>query len=418
LFGDRELARNTAWMLGGQIARTVIQAAYFVLVARSLQVDNYGAFVAASALIMVAAPFVSLGSGFIMIKHVSRDPGTFPRYWGNALSLLLASGGVMLVVTALVSRAVLPAAIPIGLVIALGVAELVCARITELAGQAFIAFRRVKWTATIQLALSVARLAAIAIVATCVTTPSALTWSLGYLAATAVAMLFALALVAAKLGAPRLRFDASLLELEEGLYFAVGLSAQTVYNDMDKSLLSRLASLDASGIYGAAYRIIDVCFAPISALIAAAYSDFFRRGATGLRGSLAVTRGLLPIALLYATVCSLALLAFAPVLPAILGDGYAPTVAALRWLAPIPVLRAIHYFLADAMSGAGHQRTRTLVQIVVAVVNVVLLVAVIPQYSWRGAAWVSLASDGLLVVGLAAAMRYLLAVPASRTTSS
>src|SRR5260221_9538483 len=100
-------------MLGGQLARTLIQAAYFILVARSLQPDNYGAFVAASALIMVAAPFVSLGSGFIMIKHVSRDPATFSRYWGNALVLLLASGGVMLAAVALVSRAVLPATIPI-----------------------------------------------------------------------------------------------------------------------------------------------------------------------------------------------------------------------------------------------------------------------------------------------------------------
>ena len=39
------LARNTVWMVLGQGLRLVIQALYFVEIARSLGVRNYGAFI-------------------------------------------------------------------------------------------------------------------------------------------------------------------------------------------------------------------------------------------------------------------------------------------------------------------------------------------------------------------------------------
>ena len=62
--------------------------------------------------------------------------------------------------------------------------------------------------------------------------------------------------------------------------------------------------------------------------------------------------------------------AVAPVLPHILGSKYEAVVPAVRWLALIPLLRCIHSFLADALSGAGLQRTRTGIQVFVAVINI------------------------------------------------
>jgi Na+-driven multidrug efflux pump len=63
-------------------------------------------------------------------------------------------------------------------------------------------------------------------------------------------------------------------------------------------------------------------------------------------------------------------------------------------------LRSIHYFLANSLSGAGHQGRRALVQLGTVGINVLLNLWLIPAYSWRGAAWASLASDGALVLGL------------------
>ena len=50
------VARNTAWITLGQGGRTVLQAAYFIIIARTLGPGGYGAFVGAAALSALATP--------------------------------------------------------------------------------------------------------------------------------------------------------------------------------------------------------------------------------------------------------------------------------------------------------------------------------------------------------------------------
>ena len=90
----------------------------------------------------------------------------------------------------------------------------------------------------------------------------------------------------------------------------------------------------------------------------------------------------------------------APLVPRVLGAEYARTTEALRWLALLPLLKTMHYFAADSLTGAGFQGVRTVAQVLVAMFNVLVNLWIIPAYSWRGAAWSSLASDGLLAASL------------------
>ncbi len=211
-------------------------------------------------------------------------------------------------------------------------------------------------------------------------------------------------LVWTKLGAPRFADPLPGTEAREGIYFSASQSAQTIYNDIDKTMLARLSTLDATGIYGAAYRLIDVCFVPVSALLWSAYPNFFRAGARGISGSFGYAKPLLLRT--WATplcVCVLILLS-AGVVPHVIGPEYARTTEALRWLAPLPILKGLHYFLSDTLTGAGHQGIRTAIQAFVAAFNVLINLWLIPAYSWRGAAWSSIASDALLLFGVSAAV--------------
>jgi O-antigen/teichoic acid export membrane protein len=169
-------------------------------------------------------------------------------------------------------------------------------------------------------------------------------------------------------------------------------------------MLARLATLDATGIYGAAYRLIDVSFAPVSALLYSAYPNFFRAGATGIQSSLRYAKPLLLRAVGYSGVVCAFILLTAGIVPHILGAEYARTVEALRWLAILPVLKAMHYFLADTLTGAGFQAVRTCIQAGVGGFNILVNLWLIPAYSWRGAAWSSIASDALLLCGVATAV--------------
>ena len=76
------LARNTVWMMGGQGLRLIIQAVYFIEMARSLGVRNYGAFIGVVAMVGIVYPFASLGSGNLLVKNVSRERSLFSVYWG------------------------------------------------------------------------------------------------------------------------------------------------------------------------------------------------------------------------------------------------------------------------------------------------------------------------------------------------
>ncbi len=59
LLRKSRLARNTVWMALGQGLRLVIQALYFVLIARSLGAVNYGAFIGVVALVGIVYPFAT-----------------------------------------------------------------------------------------------------------------------------------------------------------------------------------------------------------------------------------------------------------------------------------------------------------------------------------------------------------------------
>jgi O-antigen/teichoic acid export membrane protein len=398
------LARNTGWMLLGQGLKLVIQALYFTVIARSLGVQNYGAFVGVVGLVGIMSPFGTLGSGHLLVKNVARDGLQFKKNYGLALLTTLSSSSILFGLVLLVSNFLLPATIPIRLVMLVAASDLFGMSITAICGQAFLAFERLEWTASINVLVSTMRLAAAAVLVVRHHSPSALQWGSFYFASTTIVAMAALGMVFVKLGVPVFNLSRTTAEFREGFYFSVSQSAQTIYNDIDKAMLARLSTLEATGIYGAAYRLIDVSFAPVASVLVAAYPNFFKVGVDGVPATLRYLKPLILRALGYATFVAVALLVGAGVVPLILGGEYRLTVEALRWLAVLPLLKTVHFFLSDALTGAGYQALRTAINAGVAVFNVLINMWIIPAYSWRGAAWSSIASDALLVCGIGTAV--------------
>jgi O-antigen/teichoic acid export membrane protein len=221
--------------------------------------------------------------------------------------------------------------------------------------------------------------------------------------------------VTLSLGKPRLALaPLGRKETVEGFYFSVNVSTTNIYNDIDKTMLARLSTLEATGIYGAAYRLIDIACLPLLSLSSAAWPRFFREGKGGIHATRHYARRLLKPIVPYSLLAFAGLSIGAPLVPRVLGHQYVQATEALRWLAVLPLLRTFHTFIADSLTGAGYQGLRTLVQIGVAVFNVLINLWVIPAYGWRGAAWSSIASDGLLLLALWVAANHLARRPHSR----
>ena len=395
-----KLARNTFWMLGGRGVRMVLQAVYFLLIARALGTAEYGAFVGAVALMAIAGPFSSWGTGYLLIKDVARDRRQFQRSWGRALCITTICSAALLCVIHLVSRLIFRGSVPATVLLMVGISELFLTNVINLVTQCFVAVEALHRTAEVNVIWSVARVCAAIILVASFRTPTAANWSVLYLLSSLVGTLYGVLRVTRELGLPSFSFQMHRSEWKEGFYFSIGLASQSIYNDVDKTMLVRLSGLEATGIYGAAYRIIDVMFAPVASLVYAAYARFFRHGADGLRATMGFARKLLRYTTVYGLVTTLILVLASPVMPVFLGPEFAATSSALRWLSPLVLFKSIHYFLADALTGSGFQGVRAALQIAVAGLNVVLNVLLIPPYSWKGAACASLASDGLLALAL------------------
>ena len=404
-------------MSGGQGLRLLIQAVFFTVIARSLGVGNYGSFVGVVALVGILYPFGALGSGNLLIKSVALDKKMFSAAWGSAIVTTAFCGAILIAIVVLISRFVLPPVIPMRLVLLVAVADILGLSLITIAGQAFQAFEQLQWMAAINVFLNASRLVGAVGLVLIHHHPTALQWGYVYLGCSALAATGASTLVFVKLGPPRLVLRRKLADLREGAYFSISLSAQTIYNDIDKTMLARLGTLEATGIYGAGYRLIDVSFAPVLALLYAAYTNFFRQGSAGIASSFSYARPLLLRAMGYALLIGIGILLFAGVVPYVLGAEYARTTEVLRWLSPLPVLKSIHYFLSDTLTGAGHQGLRSAIQTGVAIFNVLINFWLIPAYSWRGAAWSSIASDALLAISVGMAV-FILSRRSQRLVSS
>ena len=392
----------------GQGIKLVLQAVYFLLIARSLGPSQYGAFVAITSMTGIASPYVGLGSGNLFLKNVRSGKRKESICWGNGLLVTLLTGVPMVMVISGLAGFWFPG-FPFVLLLALSASDLILMRLIDLASFGFAASGKMGKTAVQNTTMSALRVAGIVFLASLHHQVSLRQWVWAYLLTGVIGAGFAIQQGSVLWGIPRISRSAMLEDVREGCFFSVSTSAQTVYNDIDKTMLAHYSTFSATGVYGAAYRIIDTSLTPIRALVSAAYPHFFRIGAAGMGASYGYAKRLIHKALMFGFADFVGLLLIAPLLPHILGPKYAAVAPAIRLLALIPVMRCFHWFLADALSGANAAGLRAVVQVGVAVLNVGLNIVIIPRWSWVGAAWTSLISDAALLVAVYVVVRWKLA---------
>jgi O-antigen/teichoic acid export membrane protein len=394
------MVRNTGSLLIGQVGRVILQGTYFVLIARALGVDAFGAFSGTVALVALISPFGSLGAINLMISRVSRHPDTAAAQFATALKVTAIAGFAMVVLVTGTAQWLAPKSVSVTVVLCIAFAELLGGRLVDVAGSVFAARQEMAQAAALPVWLNGARLIGAAVLLIGPWEFTLNVWSVVYLAASASATVLAILITRRRFGQGRSDLGQFRREWREGILFSISLASQSVYNDIDKAMLARLSTLEATGIYTAAYRVVEMAFTPMRAMLSAAYPRFFQHGTEGILSTSEFARRLARPGVAYCSFAAVALFVGADLVPWILGSSYESAVGALRGLAVLPVLKAIHYLAADTLTGAGYQGYRSLIQIGVAAANVALNFVLIPAYSWRGAVVASLLSDGALALAL------------------
>ncbi len=410
---NKSLFKETSWILIARLINVTIQAAYFIILARTLGAENYGSFVGISALASLLSPFVPLGSDDILVKEVSVKRGVFPTYWGNALLILLVNSVVITSCLLLISGLIFPDNVPLTSIGFILIADLLCLNLQDTSNKAMRTVGIVKKAAQLIVLSTLGKLLAILGIITFINdldfsaAVDIQTWSVLYFISSLLVSLFALLTINKTVGKPKLMLSRLKSDIKQGIYFSLGMSANNINNNIDKTMLVSMASLNATGVYGSAYRFINIGNVPVQSLFNATYPRFFQYGSQGWDKCLNFAKKLLPIVVGYGIISWVGFQVFAPVVPKILGAEYGNVISTLRWLAPLPLISGLQLLVSNTLTGLGHQKARSIIQIMSAVFNVGLNLWLIPLYGLYGAIWATLVSDTLRVVGLVVALFYL-----------
>ena len=410
---NKSLFKDTSWILIARLINVVVQAAYFIILARSLGAENYGSFVGISALASLLSPFVPLGSDDILVKQVSVKRGVFPTYWGNALLVLLVNSVIITSCLLLISGFIFPDNVPLASIGFILIADLLCLNIQDTSNKAMRAVGIVKKAAQLIVLSTLGKLLAILAIITFLNEldfsarVDIQTWSILYFISSLSVSLFAVLTINKIVGKPKLMLSRLKPDIQQGIYFSLGMSASNINNDIDKTMLVSMASLNATGVYGSAYRFINIGHVPMLSLFNATYPRFFQYGSQGWDKCLGFSKKLLPIVVGYGIVGFVGFQIFAPIVPKILGTEYENVISTLRWLAPLPLISGLQMLVSNTLTGLGHQKARSIIQMTSAVLNVGLNIWLIPLYGLYGAIWATLVSDTMRVVCLFIALLYL-----------
>jgi O-antigen/teichoic acid export membrane protein len=391
------LLRNAAWLFAGQGLSFVAQALYFIVLGRLLGTTQYGLLAGAIALVNIVSQYSAFGSGILFLRYVGPDHSRFPLYWGNILMSVFLLGTVLVAGLWLLGHWLVGAA-SVPLLFPVAISDCLFQQLNGCAGQVFQTFEKMKFSAALNLLSSVSRCFVAIFMLFILGRASAWQWAIASLAISSVSTFIAFATVTRYFGLPS--FSPSLLikRAGEGFIFAISGSTTAVYNDIDKVVLSHFGMNRANGIYSMAYRVINIGAMPVSSIVSAALPRFFREGVKGISATAPMARALLRRIAVLGIAVSAVMFVCAPIIPHLVGKSFAESISAVRWLCLIPFLRCFHLSAGDAIAGAGHQKFRLVSQSIAAAGNLLLNLYLVPRYSWHGAAWASLATDGALGV--------------------
>ncbi|MDO4244611.1 MAG: oligosaccharide flippase family protein [Deinococcus sp.] len=390
--------KSTVWLMSGYVIRQAAQVVTFILLARLIGAEGFGMYAAALAAATMLSPFLDLGGYSLVVREIENGEDV-PVAVGRALTMSF-SVAVPVLAIFIVFKLLLLGAVPWTLALCVFFAEAIANRVISISSGVHVAKGLVKRNALIESLTGITRLILVCFLS--VMHGDVVTWGVIYFVQAAVVAVLILLWISRSWGRIMFRLPKPYRpRLIEGVHFAFGNAALTSTMEVDKLLITRLVGLPEAGIYAAAQRIVILTNAFLFSFLTSVYPKFFEFGKHGHIHSKRFALKLLPVTLLYGAMVFVALYFFAPYLPRIIGSDFENSVVSLQFLSFLAVINAVHYPLADALTGAGLQSKRTLLYLLALIVSVMVNLIFIPQYGWFVAVYANLLSQIMLSICLA-----------------
>lgn len=399
--GIHGLGRRTAWSSVVEALQLVSSVLVFLILARFMTREEYGAMGAVLAIVAPAVGFSGMGANALLIKRVSRGEDV-----GQAFKKAMSVGIVGPAIGSASMIALQPVLLPTvdaRVVALIMVGQLNFYWATEMTVFLCTALRQMREAAEIRLVSTLLRFAALAWFAL-LTSGTLLAWAAVSFVGFGLGCLFSFVYVWRRFGVyPSVRHG-SLADLKEGFPFSVSSVTESVVDVSDRPLLERYGHTVDVGIYSLGGRIVQFGYLPIRILLRATDADLFGAGKAGVTGVLVVARRLLRPALAIGVTAGLAFWFTAPLLPLLVGDKYSDAVSTVRYLSFMPAIRSVQYLFGNSLSASGHQVARLVATIAAGVVNLGLNLVLLVHGTWRTAVYTTYVSEVFLTFTLIAVL--------------
>lgn len=389
------VVRNVLWLLFSQGGVRLIGFGLGTVLARVLGVGDFGTYMYVMTYVSYFGILSDAGLGRLLIRDVARDRATAQEYLGQitALRLTLAAAAyaLMLVVALVIatpSDRTSYVAVA-GLSLFTGAVSGVLASMFNAREEMRVAalFGLLSSSATAVLVLTAllagAGLAGIFTAATLATVPP---------------LAFLLIMWRRRERGPRLKASWQFWRkaLRQSYAYAILGLVGVIYFRIDALMLTWIDSAEATGIYTAAYRLLDaVTDAP--GVIVAALFPMLARMHRGPRARLrrAYLSALGTLTLLGLPVMLLLIALARPIITVLYGDDYLESVTVLRILAVAVFLIFVDTANTLVLYSGDNLRTVMLLSVGTMTANVVLNLILIPRYSYNGAAVATILSTAV-----------------------
>ena len=394
-------ARDVVVQLVGRLVNLGLGVVVTIVVTRSLGVDDFGQWAAFLAIVTIVGAVADLGLAQVAVREAAAAPADRAAWLGA----LVGWRALLAVPAALI-------ALGLELLVAHGTSQAVAGAL--LAATLLAGVPAALSGAMFQLQVRNDRSVA-------VMTLNSVLWTAGAAAVAALgggllgfaAVLLASSAFTAVLGAGwALRTGEIALRgvrehgrtlLRVGVVVGIGATLTVSYGKVDQVLVLHYTGEHGAGLYGTAYLLLDRAqFAPM-ALIATIYPLLSAAWpADPERSRRIVQQGIEYMAIVSLPAFGFTLLAGRPLIRLLFGADFAPAGAILPVLMAAFVLTSLGYVAGYLALIVGRQGRFVGIAAAALVLNVVLNVILLPRYGYQAAAWVTLASE---VIVIAAATR-------------
>jgi O-antigen/teichoic acid export membrane protein len=398
------LVANSAVQIAGSGLASAISFFTFVAITRGLGPDAFGDFTAAMVFLFIPVVLADVGLSAAVLREISARPERTAELMRISVSLRLVISAIAVAV-GLVVGLLLPFTDQTKTAILIGSAGAFLTLLTLALQPVLQAQLKLHWVVGANVAGRLATLALTLVV---------LAAGYGFksvvvanVVGLAVTFLVVLAVVARLVPLrPRLDLGSWGTLLGGSLVLGVAIALSQIYFRVDTVLLAVLRSPHEVGLYGAAYKFVELSEVIVAAVTMSMFPPLARFVAAGDERARGLVQKSFDVLLAASAAVALFMLAFAEeIIVLTAGREFEDGALALQLLAPYALLGFANGMLWRVLIAVDRDRALLAIAVSVLVLNVGLNLLLIPVYGFKAAAVISVGSEAFVIVVIATVAR-------------